>query len=348
MNLLRQLQLTLKDLASVANQSSYHFSPHHFIKNRISKIIEFYLTPDKIRSISASYSALPHKLSKRPGAKLSKNCLGRLSQILIDDFTSALLAVAKASESQRQRFVADAGFARHLLQSHLSGWYDCCEACGEAVHLTFNLADEAISLAGEQMTSAANHRCAYQDNTADTDFILSTPSRMLVISDSLNDFLLAHSRYLADAYQRFVKDKLCKIDSSSQRGKLITAQFYAAHNLAHLYVGKGHLCVQDHTDHVELVREQRRDSMLPSPLTLNVTSLYLTMMDYSKLTSFCHHIGKHTHTVLKSINASLIEIPYRRIDIRYAVSEASADLFKLEIHPAHAVTATGRGYSLIA
>lgn len=340
------MQNTIKELASAANKSSYHFNQHNFIKSRVSKIIEFYLTPARIRSIKQSYSALPHKLIRRLGTNLEKSYLGRLSQILVDDFTSVLMAIAKASEAKRQQFIVNSNFAYQFMRSRLKGWYDCCDDCGEMIHLKINLAEDTVTLAAEQPTSPTQKQCAF-DNNAAAELVISTPSRTLIVSDSLNDFLLTNSSYLSESYQRFVQDSLCKIDSSSKRGKQMTAEFYASHNLAYLFVGKGLLSVHEHERYVELVRGER-NTLMPSPLTLDMKSLYLTMMDYSKFISFCDHIGKRSYHVMKTLNARLVEVHHRKIDILYSMSESASGIIKLEIHPAQSDSSAGSIYSLIA
>jgi hypothetical protein len=331
MYLTTQLQSTLMELDRASKKTANRFSAFNFIKARVSKTVEFYLTPKTTKTIVESFAKLPHKFTQRPLPD-NKGSIGRLSQILIDDFTQVLLMIHQSPEEIRHQFINDSHFADEIINAHTQGWSDCCEDCGVSLDLALKMNENKVVLANKQLADSQQFVCAYSDKSKVTTVRINTPSKILVLSDSLNDFLVSNNHNLSAAYQKFVKAKLSKISSASERGKLMTTDFYAKHNIAHFYVGRGLLGIHEKTDGYQL--EPVGDDEVTSPLSLNIDSLFLTMMDYSEFTAFCHEIDKSTYQVLKSLNANIVQLKHRNIDIVYQMFDSDLGRYSLALNPA--------------
>lgn len=336
MYLVNQLQTTLRELDRASLKAGHRFNHFNFLKARTSKTIEFYLNQTRAQSLIASLSALPHRLSQHSESTSSDAGMAKLSQTLIDDLSAVLLKVSRYEPADRQRFIEDQQFALQLIDSLSHGWHDCCQDCGESLQLKLSFTDDQVVLAHKQIKDTGKMQCAFSEPPRQTSVSLSTPSRILVISDSLNEFIISNNPYLTEAYDKFLATEMKKIASSSIRGKLMMTEFYASHNLAYFYVGKGRLGVNKLDDRVEL---QRLDAD-SSPLLVNIDSHCITLMDYTEFTGFCHQLGKKTYDTLKLLNASIVEVHERHCSLSYQLTETGDEVKSIAIHPAQPVAVT--------
>jgi hypothetical protein len=328
MYLLKALKNTLIELSRARAKSGRSLNEYNFIRNRVLNSVELHFKEDELRQLIKSFDQLPHRVSQQP-TTVESHQVAMFLQHLIDDFTSVLLMIEKKGGDVRELFISDSDFACEIISKHSTGWMDSCTDCGQSLHLKYDLFSKKIVLAQKRLRTADDIVCAYR-LPKPLELTLFCPSKKLVVSDSLNDFVVANSATLAKHYDAFLSGALRELSSTSLRGKALLSEFYASHNLGYFCVGKGALYLT-HDERQAWLTKQRREHEQPF---INVSSLFVTMMDYAEFCGFCNQLGLDIHQTLKMQDARIIDVAEDALHISYTLSDSRINLPIIHIAPA--------------
>jgi hypothetical protein len=327
MYLLKSLQNTLIELHRARAKSGRSLNEYNYIRSRVLNSVELYFDEAESRQVIKSFDSLPHRVSQQPET-IESHQLGLLQQHLVDDFTSVLRMIERKGGEVRELFIADKDFACDIISKHSSGWMDSCSDCGQSLHLKYDLFSKNIVLAQKRLRMANDIVCSHRQPKP-LELALLCPSKKLVVSDSLNDFVVANSTTLAQHYDEFLTNELGGLSSTSLRGKGLLSEFYASHNLGYFYVGKGPLYLAHDDNHVMLSKQQSEQE----EAFIDVRSLFVSMMDYAEFCGFCNQLGLDTYETLKAQNARLIDVEQEVLQTRYSLSDNPLGLPTICIAP---------------
>jgi hypothetical protein len=327
MYLLKALQNTLIELHRARAKSGRSLNEYNYIRSRVLNSVELYFDKAESRRIIKSFDSLPHQVSQQPET-MESHQLALFLQHLIDDFTSVLLMVERRAGDVRDLFLADNDFAYEIISKHSSGWMDSCQDCGQSLHLKYDVFSRNIVLAQKRLRMANDIVCSHR-HPKPLELDIACPSKKLVISDSLNDFVVANSTTLAGHYDEFLTNALRDLSSTSVRGKGLLSEFYASHNLGYFYVGKGPLYLAHDDSHVMLSKQQVEQE----EAFIDIRSLFVSMMDYAEFCGFCNQLGLDTYETLKAQDARLIDVEQEVLQIRYSLSDNPMGLPTICIAP---------------
>lgn len=328
MDLLKALQNTLIELGRARAKSGRSLNDYNYIRSRVLNSVELYFNDSESYRVIESFSKLPHRASQQP-ATAESHQLELFIQHLIDDYTSVLLMVEKKAGDVRDLFISDKDFANEILSKHTSGWMDSCQDCGQSLHLKYDLVGKRVVLAEKRLRKAEEIVCSYREPKP-LELDLLCPSKRLLISDSLNDFVVTNSSTLTQHYKEFVSRELRGLSSTSLKGKALLSEFYASHNLGHFFVGKGALYLS-HDSRQALFCKNNAEQAEPF---ITVRSMFVTMMDYAEFSGFCHQLGLDIYETLKAQDARLIDLEQNVLRIRYAVNDKDTQMPSICLAPA--------------
>lgn len=320
MHLLKALQSTLIELNRARAKSGRSLNEYNYIRNRVLNSIELHINEAELGSVIHSFDQLPHQVSQQP-TTMESHQMSLFLQHLIDDFTSVLLMVERRGGEVRELFVSDKDFAIDIIARHSSGWMDSCRECGQSLHLKYDLFSKTVRQVQKRLRSADELVCNYH-RPKPLELSVLCPSKKLVVSDSLNEFVIANSATLSEQYQVFLSNTLRDLSSSSLRGKALLSEFYASHNLGYFCVGKGPLYLTQKGSQTWLSK-QAADQEAP---LINIASLFVTVMDYAELCGFCHQLGLDIYETLKTQNARLIDVEQDVLRLRYSFNDSDTGL----------------------
>lgn len=316
MDLVKDLQNTLAELSRARAKSGRSLNEYNYIRSRVLNSVELYFNEAESCRVIESFGELPHRVSQLPDS-LESHQLALFLQHLIDDFTRVLQMMEKKNGEVRAAFIADKDFAYEILSMHASGWLDSCQDCGQSLHLKYDLLAKKVVLAQKRLRKAENIACSYrQPKPLELDLLC--PSKRLLISDSLNEFVVTNSTALKQYYNEFVSRELCGLSSTSLKGKALLSEFYAAHNLGHFFVGKGPLYLSHDTQQFVLSKHTGEQT---EPF-IQVCSMFVTMMDYAEFCGFCNQLGLDIDETVKVHDARLFDLEQSELRIRYAFNDS--------------------------
>jgi hypothetical protein len=317
MDLLKALQNTLTELSRARVKSGRSLNEYNYIRSRVLNSVELYFNDAESYRVIESFGKLPHRVSQQPDS-VESHQLALFLQHLIDDFTSVLLMVEKKAGDVRELFISDKDFAYEILSKHSSGWMDSCQDCGQSLHLKYDLFAKNVVLAQKRLRKAEEVVCSYrQPKPLELDLLC--PSKRLLISDSLNEFVVTNSSTLKRHYNEFVSHQLRGLSSTSLKGKALLSEFYASHNLGHFFVGKGPLFLSHDTQQA-VFSKHTADQTEPF---IQVRSMFVTMMDYAEFSGFCNQLGLDIYETLKAQDARLIDLEQNVLRMRYAFDDST-------------------------
>ena len=318
--MLIEMQHALIELSRAKKRTQHKINDYRFLKTRaVNTLLASAKPPLDWNQIVKSLNLLPHSLAKHSSRSLPSEELKQfISEHLIDEFVAITSLLRRNSPDIVDLFTTNLDFAKEVFESHCLGWFDCCDNCGEAIHLKFDPTTSTIKMASKHLMQVNQLGCNHSEFST-LSFELHAPSRKLVISDNLNDFALKQSQQLSEKYQNFAKTRLSSISSTSKRGAARINAFYEKHNIGCIHVGKGDVSLEVYNG-ITLIK---RPHDLPldthsANLTQNIAkrsfdytvkSLYLSMMDFAEFSGLCHQQGLELHKSLKELNATILDVP---------------------------------------
>lgn len=327
MDLLKALQNTLTELSRARAKSGRSLNEYNYIRSRVLNSVELYFNEAECCRVIESFGELSHRVSQLPDS-LDSHQLALFLQHLIDDFTSVLLMVEKKAGDVRELFTSDKDFAGEILAMHASGWLDSCQDCGQSLHLKYDLLTKKVILAQKRLRKTEDIVCSYrQPKPLELDLLC--PSKRLLISDSLNEFVVTNSSALKQHYNEFVSRELRGLSSTSLKGKALLSEFYASHTLGHFFVGKGPLYLSRDTQQLVFSKHAAEHT---EPF-IQVRSMFVTMMDYAEFSGFCNQLGLDINETLKAQDARLVDLEQNELRIRYAFNDSDRQVPTICLEP---------------
>lgn len=325
MNLYKEMQKTLAELSRARGKAGPRFNQYNYIKSRAINTVQKAFTQRNWTHIHHTLQDIPHKLTANtPGIEFTPAVQQAIINHLVDDFTRVVMLVDKNGGDIAKLFICDEDFARDIYHSHSIGWFDTCEDCGRSIQLKFDPTSYAIKLAHNNLSDSRRLVCAFKKDSSLT-FKLQIPSKKVVVSDELNQFVISHNHYLSEQYDQFVKAKLNDISSTSRQGNRYITEFYAEYNLGCLYVEKGLVEIESNSKYTCISRgdvavssafhADNRSGQLQQQAPYTVHSLYLSMMDYAEFSGLCNQLGLNCHETLSALNARIIDISAETLHI---------------------------------
>lgn len=328
MEILQKLQTALIDIRGEDGLTS-RVDQHSFLRKRARKVTDTLISELDWQEIMSSLDKIPHQLSHIPTHHNDDKFVPFFFSYIENEFTQIVESVLTLNEKSIKLFIEDLDFAAEAFKSLSSGWTDACEKCGKQIHIKFDPTHNLLYQVKFPLDSS-KLECDYEPSNLE-HVIISSPSREIIISDSLNDFILLHNKQISAEYKSFVKNQLMTTSSTSVRGDDLLRAFYARFNMGYFHIGKGYLDLLKAEDNISLIRVDTSHNNEGDHF-YDVSSRYLTIMDLGYFKTICQSKSLDYKQAMRSISAKTIQIDSEFTEINnYRTAENQVQLVFSEL-----------------